>query len=94
MKAKKAVDKAIANVEELYEKAMDCRLEELAKDDTVWKVTISFLVEEIPTRSGSRLKNLHKSLPNEYNYATVRLYKSLTISDESGELIAMNSVEA
>ncbi|WLE97858.1 MAG: hypothetical protein QTN59_03270 [Candidatus Electrothrix communis] len=94
MNAKEAADKAIANVKELYEKAMDCRLEELAKDDAIWKVTISFLVEEIPTRSGSRLNNLQKSFPNEYKYLTVRLYKLLTVSDETGELIAMNSVKA
>ncbi|WPD21183.1 MAG: hypothetical protein SD837_13345 [Candidatus Electrothrix scaldis] len=93
MNAKEAADKGIAIIGELYEKAMDCRLEELAKNDAIWKVTISFLLEEIPIRSGSRLSSFQKSLSNGYKYATVRLYKSLSIFDDTGELIAMNSVK-
>ena len=94
MNAKEATAKAIANVKELYEKVADCRLEELAKDDAGWKITISFVVEEIPTSSGISLNELRRSLSDKHKYATVRLYKSLSISDDTGELIAMNSVKA
>lgn len=93
MNAKEAVSKAVENVKELYEKVADCRLKELATSDGVWKITISFVVEEIPTETKSPLSKFQQSLSDEYNYATVRLYKSLSISDDTGELVAMNSVE-
>ncbi|MCI5150183.1 MAG: hypothetical protein D3916_12485 [Candidatus Electrothrix sp. MAN1_4] len=93
MNAKEATAKAISNVEELYEKVMDCRLEELSKDEEVWKITISFLVEEVPESgtSGNRLHNLRASIAT---HTTVRLYKSFSIADETGELIEMTSVKA
>ncbi|MCW5201379.1 hypothetical protein VU10_01325 [Desulfobulbus sp. US1] len=93
MNAKEATAKAIANVEELYEKVVDCRLEELSKDERLWKITISFLVEEIP-ESGNRLDKFRKSLVDQQEYTMVRLYKSFSISDETGELIEMSSVKA
>ncbi|MGB5685639.1 MAG: hypothetical protein WBM35_07500 [Candidatus Electrothrix sp.] len=93
MNAKEATAKAIANVEELYEKVVDCRLEELSKDDRLWKITISFLVVEVP-ESGNRLDKLQTSLAVHKEYTTVRLYKSFSIADETGELIEMTSVKA
>ena len=93
MNAKEATAKAIANVKELYEKVVDCRLEELSKNEEIWKITISFLVEEVPL-SGSQLDDLRKVLENGREYNMVRLYKSFSISDETGELIEMTSVKA
>ncbi len=94
MNAKEAVSKAVGNVKDFYDKVADCRLEELATNDAVWKITISFVLEEIPTGTKSPLSKFQQSLSDEYKYATVRLYKSLSISDDTGELIAINSVEA
>ena len=82
MNAKEAADKAIANVEKLYARVLDCRLEEFAKDGEDWKITLSFIVEEIPD-SGNRLVTKMR-----------RLYKLLTISDNTGEVVKMNSVKA
>lgn len=93
MNAKEATAKAIANVEDLYEKVIDCRLEELSKNEEIWKITISFLVEEVPV-AGNRLDNLRNSLAERQEYIMVRLYKSFSISDETGELIEMTSVKA
>ena len=93
MNAKEATAKAIANVKELYEKVADCRLEELSKNEEIWKITISFLVKEVPL-SGSQLDDLRKALENGREYKMVRLYKSFSISDETGELIEMTSVKA
>ncbi|MCI5130232.1 MAG: hypothetical protein D3904_01630 [Candidatus Electrothrix sp. EH2] len=93
MNAKEATAKAIANVEELYEKVMDCRLEELSRGEKIWKITISFLVKEVPV-AGNRLDHLRKSLEDQCEYTMVRLYKSFSISDETGELIEMTSVKA
>ena len=93
MNAKEATAKAIANVQDLYEKVVDPRLEELSRDEEIWKITISFLVEEVPI-SGSNLDNLRKALANGGEYTMVRLYKSFSIADETGELIEMTSVKA
>ncbi|MCI5218091.1 MAG: hypothetical protein D3914_02605 [Candidatus Electrothrix sp. LOE2] len=93
MNAKEATAKAIANLKELYEKVIDCRLEELSKDEKIWKITISFLVEEVPL-SGNDIDNLRKALASQQEYTMVRLYKSFSIADETGELIEMTSAKA